>query len=410
METKREKKSTIKISLNISGNKKEGDNFGECETSENCDLRVKSKSKEASQALGLIEDIRNGTFNYKDLEEIYFMNDTDLEKMINDSRRVEEMQEKSVNYEKDENVENDVYDNLFKLTCRKGEEEGREIMPEEMNYSERSISNDNNQVNRANRNLFVMNNKVGKVCIIRFPPEVSKEIKKNLIKENLELEIEPTNLLNSRLFLIHFKNINKKYYGILLELSTHIEIHKTLDRHNLYKTNDVSQMIYVYDPNEKKKKKKKKCKKMLKNFIKNNFQLNCGISNKVHNFHFQNHAKLFKYHDIYFAENFIYEYLNAKYYDYYDMYVKTYAEMHNHLRIGQDTHKRQNEIVDETTDISEIINSLDNTYIIMKEMEDKTEGGISLETMLNYEIPREDYESDVSDLLIGGRHYLRKRS
>ncbi|ANQ07551.1 Uncharacterized protein PCOAH_00016290 [Plasmodium coatneyi] len=429
MEPKRER-SSIKISLNLGTKNRDDRSVSECNIGGDGmdgvdgDSPRKAKSKEVSQALGLIEDIRSGTFNYKDLQEIYFMNDVDLEKMISETKSAEEGKEN----EKETHVAGhssyvegtmysggDAHDESAAPRLKEfsqGELHNMGADPHNPMYSnERNLTNENGVDNGASgRNLFVLNNQVGKVCIIRFPPEVSKEIKKYLLKKELMLEIEPTNLLNSRLFFIHFRNINKKFWGILLELSTHIEVHKTVDRNNLYKTNDVSQMIYVYDPSEKKKKKKKKCKKMIKNFIKNNFQLNCGISNRVQNFHFENYAKLFKYHDIYFAEKFLHDYLNAKYYDYYDMYVKTHTEMHTHLRLSQENHKKQNEIVDEMTDISEIINSLDNTYSIMRQLEKETGGDISLETLLNYEITNENYESDVSDLLMGGSHYLRKRT
>ncbi|KJP87427.1 hypothetical protein AK88_02859 [Plasmodium fragile] len=424
METKKER-SSIKISLNLGGNKRDDKSVSEYNSGGDGDFRIKSKSKEVSQALGLIEDIRSGTFNYKDLQEIYFMNDVDLEKMISETNAEEGNNERGEahvaghsSYREDNMYSGgDVHDDNIPRSKEFTQGKllhsgGVDPHNHPMQISERSLTNENDEENggASGRNLFVLNNQVGKVCIIRFPPDVSKEIKKYLLKKKLMLEIEPTNLLNSRLFFIHFRNINKKFWGILLELSTHIEVHKTLDRNNLYKTNDVSQMIYVYDPSEKRRKKKKKCKKMIKNFIKNNFQLNSGISNKVQNFHFENYAKLFKYHDIYFAEKFLHDYLNAKYYDYYDMYVKTYTEMHTHVRISQESHKKQNEIVDEMTDISEIINSLDNTYSLMRELEKETGGDISLETLLNYEITNENYESDVSDLLMGGSHYLRKRA
>ncbi|CAA9987564.1 transcription initiation factor TFIID subunit 7, putative [Plasmodium knowlesi strain H] len=424
MEPKGER-SSIRISLNLSSNREDDRSVGECNNGGDESSLKKAKSKEVSQALGLIEDIRSGTFNYKDLQEIYFMNDMDLEKMINDTKNKEE----GKNGTEGHGVGHGSYMEDAMCRGRRGpQDDGNGLRLKEftegenhnfgtdlhspMYRNERDLSKGNGEDNKpGGRNLFVLNNHVGKVCIIRFPPKVSQEIKIYLLKKTLMLEIEPTNLLNSRLFIIHFRNINRKFWGILLELSTHIEVHKTLDRNNLYKTNDVSQIIYVYDPCDKKKeKKKKKCKKLIKNFIKNNFQLNCGISNKVQNFHFENYAKLFKYHDIYFAEKFLHDYLNAKYYDYYDMYVKTHTEMHTHLRISQGSHRGQNEIVDETTDISEIINSLDNTYSIMKELEKETGGDISLETLLNYEIANENYESDVSDLLMGGSHYLRKRT
>ncbi|CAI7719736.1 transcription initiation factor TFIID subunit 7, putative [Plasmodium vivax] len=393
MEPKRER-SSIKISLNLSANKRDDKSVSECNTGGDGDSRIKSKSKEVSQALGLIEDIRSGTFNYKDLQEIYFMNDVDLEKMIIDAKGAEEGNPEREAQDaghspyggetmyggetlyRGEDAHGESAIRSKEFTQGKLLQSGGANLHSPMHSNERSLTNENEEDNGASgRNVYVLNNQVGKVCIIRFPPEVSKEIKKNLLKKNLHLEIEPTSLLNSRLFIIHFRNINKKFWGILLELSTHIEVHKTLDRNNLYKTNDVSQMIYV-----------------------------------VQNFHFENYAKLFKYHDIYFAEKFLHDYLNAKYYDYYDMYVKTYTEMHTHLRIGRESHKKQNEIVDERTDISEIINSLDNTYSIMRELEKETGGDISLETLLNYEITNENYESDVSDLLMGGSHYLRKRA
>ncbi|CRG96837.1 transcription initiation factor TFIID subunit 7, putative [Plasmodium gallinaceum] len=335
-----------KISININTKKDENDlNEQNIESNES---KVKSNSKEIIQTLNTIENIRKGTFEYEDLQEIYFMNDLDLLNIINDAK------------------------------CREDKMKNKDNI----------------------NNVYMLDSDVDKVCIIRFPPSVSKKIKKHLLKKNLELEIEPTNLLNSRFFIINFKNINKKYYGILVELATHIEIHKTLDGINLYKTSDVSQMIYVYENN-------KNSKKLLRKFINNNFQLNCGISNKTNNFNFQNYAKLYKYHDIYFAQKLIYEYLNSDFYDYYDIYVKTYNEMLNHISNEKENNK-QNEIVDELTDLSEILSSLDNTYNLMNQIE-KENGDINFEALLNYEIENENYESDVSDLLLGGNHYLKKK-
>ncbi|SCM21527.1 transcription initiation factor TFIID subunit 7, putative [Plasmodium chabaudi chabaudi] len=383
------KERDIKISLNINANIKVDDYFDE-NLAEDNDSQLKPNSKEVLQAIGLIENIRSGTFNYKNLQEIYFMNDTDLLKIINEAKA----EEKSKNTQspiKNNGVLDEInVNNNYGENNREGIENnknGNEYMNNEM----------------KNGKIFMVDNsQVGKVCIIRFPPKVSIIIKKHLIEKDLDLEIKPTNLLNSRFFIINFKNINKKYYGILLELSTHIEIHKTLDRNNLYKTNDVSQIIYVYDPQDKKN------KKIIKKLINNNFQLNCGISNKVNNFNFQNWAKLYKYHDIYFAEKLLNDYLNANFYDYYDIYVKTYNEMYNHIEIEQGDCNKQNDIVDEGTDISKILSSLDNTYNIMNKIE-KDNLDINLETLLNYDIDHDNYESDASDLLLGGDYYLRKK-
>ncbi|SCN59866.1 transcription initiation factor TFIID subunit 7, putative [Plasmodium chabaudi chabaudi] len=383
------KERDIKISLNINANIKVDDYFDE-NLAEDNDSQLKPNSKEVLQAIGLIENIRSGTFNYKNLQEIYFMNDTDLLKIINEAKA----EEKSKNTQspiKNNGVLDEInVNNNYGENNREGIENnknGNEYMNNEM----------------KNGKIFMVDNsQVGKVCIIRFPPKVSIIIKKHLIEKDLDLEIKPTNLLNSRFFIINFKNINKKYYGILLELSTHIEIHKTLDRNNLYKTNDVSQIIYVYDPQDKKN------KKIIKKLINNNFQLNCGISNKVNNFNFQNCAKLYKYHDIYFAEKLLNDYLNANFYDYYDIYVKTYNEMYNHIEIEQGDCNKQNDIVDEGTDISKILSSLDNTYNIMNKIE-KDNLDINLETLLNYDIDHDNYESDASDLLLGGDYYLRKK-
>ncbi|SCN59867.1 transcription initiation factor TFIID subunit 7, putative [Plasmodium chabaudi adami] len=383
------KERDIKISLNINANIKVDDYFDE-NLAEDNDSQLKPNSKEVLQAIGLIENIRSGAFNYKNLQEIYFMNDTDLLKIINEAKA----EEKSKNTQspiKNNGVLDEInVNNNYGENNREGIENnknGNEYMNNEM----------------KNGKIFMVDNsQVGKVCIIRFPPKVSIIIKKHLIEKDLDLEIKPTNLLNSRFFIINFKNINKKYYGILLELSTHIEIHKTLDRNNLYKTNDVSQIIYVYDPQDKKN------KKIIKKMINNNFQLNCGISNKVNNFNFQNWAKLYKYHDIYFAEKLLNDYLNANFYDYYDIYVKTYNEMYNHIEIEQGDCNKQNDIVDEGTDISKILSSLDNTYNIMNKIE-KDNLDINLETLLNYDIDHDNYESDASDLLLGGDYYLRKK-
>ncbi|VEV56113.1 transcription initiation factor TFIID subunit 7, putative [Plasmodium vinckei vinckei] len=385
------KEKDIKISLNINANIKVDEYFDE-NLAEDNESQLKPNSKEVLQAIGLIENIRSGTFNYKNLQEIYFMNDTDLLKIINEAKG----EEKSKNTQSKSPIKNNgVLDEInvnsnYESNNREGIENNK---------------NGNEYINNEMKNgkIFMMDNsQVGKVCIIRFPPKVSIIIKKHLIEKDLDLEIKPTNLLNSRFFIINLKNINKKYYGILLELSTHIEIHKTLDRNNLYKTNDVSQIIYVYDPQDKKN------KKLIKKMINNNFQLNCGISNKVNNFNFQNWAKLYKYHDIYFAEKLLNDYLNANFYDYYDIYVKTYNEMYNHIEIEQGDCNKQNDIVDEGTDITKILSSLDNTYNIMNKIE-KDNLDINLETLLNYDIDHDNYESDASDLLLGGDYYLRKK-
>ncbi|CAD2090425.1 transcription initiation factor TFIID subunit 7, putative [Plasmodium vinckei brucechwatti] len=385
------KEKDIKISLNINANIKVDDYFDE-NLAEDNDSQLKPNSKEVLQAIGLIENIRSGTFNYKSLQEIYFMNDTDLLKIINEAKA----EEKSKNTQSKSPIKNNgVLDEIN--VSNNYENNNREGIENNKNGNEYM----NNEM--KNGKIFMVDNsQAGKVCIIRFPPKVSIIIKKHLIEKDLDLEIKPTNLLNSRFFIINFKNINKKYYGILLELSTHIEIHKTLDRNNLYKTNDVSQIIYVYDPQDKKN------KKLIKKMINNNFQLNCGISNKVNNFNFQNWAKLYKYHDIYFAEKLLNDYLNANFYDYYDIYVKTFNEMYNHIEIEQGDCNKQNDIVDEATDISKILSSLDNTYNIMNKIE-KDNLDINLETLLNYDIDHDNYESDASDLLLGGDYYLRKK-
>ncbi|KEG01906.1 hypothetical protein YYE_03425 [Plasmodium vinckei vinckei] len=385
------KEKDIKISLNINANIKVDEYFDE-NLAEDNESQLKPNSKEVLQAIGLIENIRSGTFNYKNLQEIYFMNDTDLLKIINEAKG----EEKSKNTQSKSPIKNNGILDEINVNSNY-ESNNREGIENNKNGNEYI----NNEV--KNGKIFMMDNsQVGKVCIIRFPPKVSIIIKKHLIEKDLDLEIKPTNLLNSRFFIINLKNINKKYYGILLELSTHIEIHKTLDRNNLYKTNDVSQIIYVYDPQDKKN------KKLIKKMINNNFQLNCGISNKVNNFNFQNWAKLYKYHDIYFAEKLLNDYLNANFYDYYDIYVKTYNEMYNHIEIEQGDCNKQNDIVDEGTDITKILSSLDNTYNIMNKIE-KDNLDINLETLLNYDIDHDNYESDASDLLLGGDYYLRKK-
>lgn len=314
---------------------------------------LKPCNPEVTDALTTVENIRNGSFNYKDLEEVYFMNDLDLLSTLENTKKVEdEMKDKN--------------------------------------------------------NIYVLETKIDKVCIIRFPLSVCNEIKKYLLNKTLDLEIYPTNLFNSRFFILHLKNLDLKFNAFLTELSTHIEVHKTLDGNNLYKACDISQMLYVLDnPSNSSTHMKKKNKKLIKKIIKNNFQLNCGISSKTNKFHFENYAKMFKYHDIYFAQQLIYEYLNSDFYDYYDIYVKTYNEMKNHLS-EESQNNKHSEIVDDSTDISQILSSLDNSYSLMKYMETE-HGKFNFETLLQYNIDEETYESDVSDLLLGGNYYLNKK-
>ncbi|SOV14463.1 transcription initiation factor TFIID subunit 7, putative [Plasmodium sp. gorilla clade G2] len=394
---KNKKESTIKISLNI--NTKLNDTYLDEQNDIINEVPIKNNNKEIIHSLNLIENIRHGTFDYKDLKEVYFMNDNDLFDMLNDKKASEEKGKGNK-----EDAHNNNNNNIDNKICNN----------DKVSDKNKNSSNNNNDINIENEgdknynfninnetNIFVVDNDVDKVCIIRFPFSVSKDIKKYLLQKNLDIVIQPTTLLNSRFFLIHFKNINKKFHGILLELSTHIEIHKTLDRNNLYKANDVSQMIYVYEHSTN-------SKELLKKFINNNFELCTGISNKLNHFNFQNHTKLFKYHDIFFAEKLIYEYLNTPFYDYYDLYVKTFNEMHNHIIMEKQNNNKQNEIVDETTDLATILGSLDNSYNIMNIIE-KQDGDIDFEALLSYDIEKDNYESDVSDLLLGGTYYLQKK-
>lgn len=314
---------------------------------------LKLSNNDVCEELATLENIRSGSFHYTELEEVYFMNDLDILSVIENPKKIE------------------------------------------------NVTTDQN-------NIYMLDTKVDKVCIIRFPLSVCNEIKKCLLHKNLDLDIYPTSLFNSRYFVIHFKNLNKKFNAVLTELSTHIEVHKTLDGNNLYKSCDVSQMLYVFDDiSSSTSHKKKKTKKLFNKIVKNNYQLNCGISNKINKFHFENYAKMFKYHDIYFAQQMIYDYLNSHFYDYYDIDVKTYKEMNDHVNMERQTEKHS-EIVDESTDISQILSSLDNSFSLMKYME-KEHGKLNFETLLQYEIDEENYESDVSDLLLGGSYYLNKK-
>ncbi|VWU51658.1 transcription initiation factor TFIID subunit 7, putative [Hepatocystis sp. ex Piliocolobus tephrosceles] len=450
----KKKESIIKISLNINASKN-NENFYDEQYLENNDTGLKANSKDITQALNLIEDIRRGTFNCSDLQEVYFMNDVDILKLINDAKEIDDKTKnvQNKNSNNDLNISNigninnisssgNVNTNLTSIITQGVNKSNitdtnlTNVMNStgnlitnttnnnlstnvynNINVNDKSITNvtsiiDNDSShpfkknvdsgNKNDSNIFIANNKIDKVCIIRFPPNVAKEIKKYLLKKKLDLKIELTNLLNYRFYIVHFKNINKKYYGILLELYTHIEIHKTLDKNNLYKTNDVSQMIYVYDPNDKNN------KKIVQNFINNNFQFYSAINNKANNFSFQNHVTLYNYHDIYFAEMLVNNYLNNNFYDYYDISVKTYNEMYTHIKNEKEKQNTQNEIVDNGTNIADILNSLDNTFTIMQQIEKKN-GFMDFETLLNYEIDNENYESDVSDLLLGGPYYLNKK-
>ncbi|CDO64349.1 conserved Plasmodium protein, unknown function [Plasmodium reichenowi] len=399
---KKKKESTIKISLNI--NTKLNESYLDEQNDIINEAPIKNNNKEIIHSLNLIENIRQGTFDYKDLREVYFMNDNDLFSMLNDKKASEE-KGKGKEDAHNNNIDNKICNNDKVGDKNKKLSNNHNNNNNKNNGNDLNIQNEGDQNYNFNKNnetnIFVLDNDVDKVCIIRFPFSVSKDIKKYLLNQNLDMVIQPTTLLNSRFFLIHFKNINKKFHGILLELSTHIEIHKTLDRNNLYKSNDVSQMIYVYEHNTN-------SKELLKKFINNNFELCGGISKKLDYFNFQNHTKLFKYHDIYFAEKLIYEYLNTPYYDYFDLYVKTFNEMHNHIIMEKENNNKQNEIVDETTDLAAILGSLDNSYNIMNLIE-KQDGDIDFEALLNYDIEKENYESDVSDLLLGGTYYLQKK-
>lgn len=385
----------------------QGDNYydelREEEKEENGAFRLKLIPQEITTTLNTVENIRTGSFNYKDLAEIFVLSNLKWSDIMNEKKKEESME-----------------------------------------YEE-------------NNNIYMIDNEIDKICIIRFPLEVSNQIKKYLLNKKLQLEIYPTKLLNSRFFIINFKNLNKKYVGVLVELSTHIEVHKTLDGHNLFKANDVSQMLYVLESS-------KKNKKLLKRIIKNNYQLNCGISHQASNFHFQNYPKMYKYHDIFFAQKVVYDYLNGNFYDFFDFEVKTYHEMKSHIQREREENKSskrnrvlteseennqhknlaeiqtehtksnhfnsknvieqtmnqenreegkknisRDEIVNEDVDIANILRTLDDSFNLMTHIENEI-GNISFDTLLNFEIEKESYDSDVSDLIMGGDYYFKKKT
>lgn len=99
--------------------------------------------------------------------------------------------------------------------------------------------------------------------IIRFPEEIAdkirakisnnEEISEEELKKGLDIEITPfinrTEGHENMQFGIKYEDFNST--GTLMELPNILESYKTLDRINVFKSNDISQLIYVHPKNEK---------------------------------------------------------------------------------------------------------------------------------------------------------------
>lgn len=92
--------------------------------------------------------------------------------------------------------------------------------------------------------------------ILRVPEELADQIN-DLIELNGEevdcLELKPKIIKNKKgdeITQFDFKFQNFKSKASIIELPCVIESHKTLDDINIFKSNNISQMIYVHPKNE----------------------------------------------------------------------------------------------------------------------------------------------------------------
>jgi len=93
-------------------------------------------------------------------------------------------------------------------------------------------------------------------CIIRFPEDVAKKLRERLScpGAQLGLTLNPTSREDCRVFHVAFEealgDVESTRYmtGVLSELPCIIESYKTLDGDLMFKSGDISQIIYVFDP------------------------------------------------------------------------------------------------------------------------------------------------------------------
>lgn len=117
-----------------------------------------------------------------------------------------------------------------------------------------------------------------RICVVRFPPDIAEilrtrlahdmtiELNTKLLGDNkpgenprgLGLTIVPTTDEDFRRFEVYIEmelgnpDTAKKLYGILVELPALLEIYKSLEAELMFKSADVSQMLYVYYPEDSK--------------------------------------------------------------------------------------------------------------------------------------------------------------
>ncbi|KAH8740374.1 transcription factor TAF7p/TAFII55 [Cryptosporidium ryanae] len=84
------------------------------------------------------------------------------------------------------------------------------------------------------------------VCVIRFPEHAAEELGELLQKgKGFPLGIHPTPFEDFRIFDVHI--LGRDYVGILVDLPCNVEVYKSLDCENLFKSTNLSQMLYIYD-------------------------------------------------------------------------------------------------------------------------------------------------------------------
>ncbi|CAD8048166.1 unnamed protein product [Paramecium sonneborni] len=81
--------------------------------------------------------------------------------------------------------------------------------------------------------------------IIRFPPEIAEKIRESFANnQQLPMTIEPK-IGKGLEFEVSIKSLKYQDKGVLVDLPTITESYKSKDFINLYKSNDISQMIWV---------------------------------------------------------------------------------------------------------------------------------------------------------------------
>ncbi|KAF7457385.1 TAF7-like RNA polymerase II TAF7L [Cryptosporidium felis] len=84
------------------------------------------------------------------------------------------------------------------------------------------------------------------VCVVQFPEAASKEVNAVLSRgEKLMFGLQPTPFEDFRIFDVHLMGMD--YVGILVDLPCNIEVYKSLDCESMFKSNNLNQMLYIYD-------------------------------------------------------------------------------------------------------------------------------------------------------------------